>query len=116
LVDDGTYVPDAGDLVWLTLDPTQGHEQTGRRPALVLTPRFYNARTKLAVCCPLTTQIKGYPFEVHVDSASGVAGVVLVDQLKSLDWVTRRADRIGSVDDSVMTNVRTLLKTLLAIA
>lgn len=115
MVDDRTYVPDAGDLVWWTLDPTQGHEQMGRRPALVLTPRLYNARTKLAICCPLTTQIKGYPFEVRVDPASGSAGVVLVDQLKSLDWVTRRADRIGSVDESVMTRVRALLDALLAI-
>jgi mRNA interferase MazF len=116
LVSEAAYVPDAGDLVWLTLDPTRGHEQTGRRPALVLTPRAYNARTKLAVCCPVTAQIKGYPFEVRVDLASGAEGVVLVDQVKNFDWAARRADPIGRVDQRVMTTVRELLKALLAIA
>ena len=109
----GGYVPDIGDVVWLTLDPTQGHEQRGRRPALILTPLQYNARTSLAVCCPITNQVKGYPFEVPVSGDPTVSGVVLVDQVKSLDWVTRQADLMGRVDHATLDGVRTLLKTLL---
>ena len=110
----GGYVPDAGDVVWLTLDPTEGHEQRGRRPALVLTPLRYNARTSLAVCCPMTNQIKGYPFEVVAAGDSAVSGgVILVDQVKSLDWVTRHADLMGRVEPATLGNVRGLLKTLL---
>lgn len=108
------YVPDIGDIVWLTLDPTQGHEQAGRRPALVLTPKQYNAKTNLAVCCPVTNRSKNYPFEIPLDAASGVTGVVLVDQVKSLDWVERRADLMGSVGDVTLDAVRQMLKTLLA--
>ncbi len=107
------YIPDAGDLVWLTLDPTSGHEQRGRRPALVLTPRTYNDRTHLALCCSVTSSAKGYPFEVALDAATGVTGVVLADHVKSLDWLTRRAERISHVDDRTLHSVRTLLKVLL---
>lgn len=110
----GAYAPDTGDVVWLTLDPTKGHEQRGRRPALILTPLQYNARTSLAVCCPMTNQIKGYPFEVVVAGDPAVTGgVILVDQVKSLDWLTRRADLMGRVDHATLNSVRALLKTLL---
>lgn len=109
----GTYVPDIGDIAWLTLDPTKGHEQAGRRPALILTPQQYNARTNLAVCCPVTNKAKGYPFEVPVDAASGVTGVVLVDQVKSMDWVQRQASLMGRVNGATLDAVRVLLKTLL---
>ena len=109
---EGRYTPDTGDVVWLTLDPTVGHEQQGRRPALILTPRAYNARTSLAVCCPVTNQAKGYPFEVAI-KGQNVTGVVLVDQVKRLDWVTRRADLKGTVDQGTLSDVRALLKTLL---
>src|SRR5918993_118928 len=85
------YVPDAGDLVWLTFDPQAGREQRGRRPALVLSPRVYNERTHLAIACPITSQIKGYPFEVAVANGP-VTGVVLADHVKSLDWHERRAE------------------------
>ena len=108
------YVPDVGDIVWLTLDPSKGHEQTGRRPALVLTPKGYNARTSLAVCCAVTNVSKGYPFEVPVNPAAGVTGVVLVDQIKSLDWVRRNAARVGEADAPTLNNVRAVLETLLA--
>ena len=108
------YVPDVGEVVYLTLDPTKGHEQAGRRPALVLTPRRYNARTALVVCCPMTMQVKGYPFEVPVTGVGAVAGgVVLADQVKSLDWVQRRASLLGRVDDATLARVRALLKALL---
>lgn len=85
------YVPDRGDVVWLTLHPQAGHEQAGRRPAVVLSPRHYNARVGLALFCPVTSKQKGYPFEVTLPEGIPVAGVVLADQIKSLDWRARRA-------------------------
>ena len=84
------YVPEAGDIVWLEFDPQAGHEQAGHRPALVLSPAAYNAKKGLMVCCPLSTQIKGYPFEVQT-LTDGKPGVVLSDQVKSLDWRARKA-------------------------
>jgi mRNA interferase MazF len=79
-------VPDAGDLVWLTFDPQAGHEQRGRRPALILSPRVYNAKARLALACPITSQVKGYPFEVELPAAGTITGVVLADHVKNLDW------------------------------
>lgn len=84
------YVPDRGDVVWLTFNPQAGHEQAGRRPAVVLSPRAYNARVGLALFCPVTSKVKGYPFEVTLSSP--VNGVALADQIKSLDWRERRAE------------------------
>lgn len=109
-----TYVPDAGDVVWLEFDPQAGHEQAGHRPALVLSPASYNVKTGLMVCCPLSTQIKGYPFEVmaHVD---GQGGVVLADQVKSLDWKVRRAKKKGTLEEAVLAEVRAKVKALLLI-
>lgn len=89
-----TYVPERGDVVWLTLDPQAGHEQAGRRPAVVLSPALYNRKSGLAVFAPVTTQVKGYPFEVIIPSGLPVTGAVLADQLKSLDWRARKALRI----------------------
>lgn len=82
----GAYIPERGDAVWITLDPQAGHEQAGRRPALVLSPSAYNGRVGLALLCPITSQVKGYPFEVPLPAGLGVAGVVGADQVKSLDW------------------------------
>jgi mRNA interferase MazF len=110
----GTYVPDAGDVVWLEFDPQAGHEQAGRRPALVMSPSTYNGKTGLMVCCPLSTKIKGYPFEV-LTQVDGQAGVVLSDQVKSLDWKIRRARKKGSVPESVLLDVRGRIKALLLI-
>ncbi len=107
------YVPESGDVVWLEFDPQAGHEQAGHRPALVLTPARYNGRTGLMICCPMTTQIKGYPFEVRVDIA-GEKSVVLADQVKSLDWKARRARKKGTVPSEALTHVRAMLKALLA--
>ena len=109
-----TYVPDAGDVVWLEFDPQAGHEQAGRRPALVMSPSSYNGKTGLMVCCPLSTKIKGYPFEV-LTQIDGQAGVVLSDQVKSLDWKIRRARKKGSVPESVLLDVRGRIKALLLI-
>ncbi len=85
------FVPGRGDIVWLQFTPHAGHEQAGRRPALVVSPREYNRRVGLALLCPITSQVKGYPFEVALPSGLGVEGVVLADQIKSLDWRVRDA-------------------------
>ncbi len=97
-----SYVPSRGDLVWLQFDPRAGHEQTGRRPALVISPSAYNRRVGLALCCPVTSHAKGYPFEVSLPDGLGVRGVVLSDQIKNLDWRVREARRIGSAPDDVV--------------
>jgi len=89
-----SYVPDAGEILWISFDPQAGSEQAGHRPAVVLSPAAYNAKTSLMVCCPMTTQIKNYPFEVVISGASPSA--VLADQVKSLDWRKRRATRKGT--------------------
>ncbi len=106
------YVPDAGDVVWLEFNPQAGHEQSGRRPALVLSPAAYNGKTGLIVGCPMTTQVKGYPFEVEVVQ-DGVASAVLSDQVKSLDWKARKARKNGAVSGEAMVQVRAKLKALL---
>lgn len=86
------YVPDRGDVVWITLRPQAGHEQIGRRPAMVVSPRAYNGKVGLALFCPITSQVKGYPFEVALPPGLSVNGVVLADQVKSLDWRARKAE------------------------
>lgn len=108
------YVPDSADVVWLDFDPQAGHEQAGHRPALVISPAIYNAKAGLMVCCPMTTRIKGHPFEVLAE-VDGVACAVLSDQVKSLDWQVRRARKKASVPASVMVEVRAKIKALLAI-
>lgn len=99
------YVPARGDFVWLQFAPQAGHEQAGHRPALVVSPREYNRKTGLAIFCPLTTHVKGYPFEVRIPAGLQLAGVVLSDQLKSLDWRARRARFIESAPDAVVSEV-----------
>jgi mRNA interferase MazF len=105
------YVPDAGDVVWLNFTPQAGHEQAGRRPALVLSPAAYNDKTSLMICCPLTTQIKSYPFEVLV--AGTTPGAVLADQVKSLDWRRRKATRKGVVSAEELADVRAKIVALI---
>ena len=113
LVANPAYVPDRGDLIWLDFDPQAGKEQAGRRPALVLSPLRYNRTVRLCLCCPITSQIKGYPFEVALPPGSDVGGVVLSDHLKSLDWQVRRATRSGRAGEAVVAEVLGKLKTIL---
>jgi mRNA interferase MazF len=110
------YVPDRGDLVWLSLTPQAGHEQAGRRPALVLSPAAYNGKVGLVLLCPVTSQVKGYPFEVPLPAGGVVGGVVLSDQLKSLDWRARRIEFAGSTPPEVVGDVLGKLATLLQLA
>lgn len=107
------YVPEAGDMVWLHFDPQAGHEQAGHRPALVLSPSAYNNKTGLMLCCPITTQIKGYPFEVTVGGDRAQA--VLADQVKCLDWGARKATRKGQVSSSELSDVRAKIGALIGI-
>jgi mRNA interferase MazF len=106
------YAPDRGDLVWLEFNPQAGHEQAGRRPALVISPGTYNRRVGLALFCPVTSQVKGYPFEVALPAGLPVGGVVLSDQVKSLDWRARKAKRIAKASPSVIDEVLGKLATL----
>lgn len=107
------YVPERGDLVWLTFDPQAGHEQAGRRPALILSPKIYNQKAGLALACPISTRVKGYPFEVVIPAGSEITGVVLSDHLKSLDWKARGAERAGRaplpVIEAVLAKIAPLL-------
>ena len=107
--------PDQGDVVWLNHDPQAGHEQAGHRPALVLSPKAYNAATGLMLCCPVTTQVKGYPFEVELIGVRGMKGVILSDQLRSLDWEAHGAKKAGKAADDVLTDVLAKLKVLLTV-
>jgi mRNA interferase MazF len=109
------YVPDAGDLVWLTFDPQAGHEQRGRRPVLILSPRSYNAKARLAIACPVTTQVRGYPFEVELPPLGAITGVVLADHVKNLDWKARRAVFKAKAPAEVLTDVRERLRPLLGL-
>jgi mRNA interferase MazF len=107
-----SYVPDRGDAVWIQFNPQAGHEQAGRRPALVLSPGSYNSKVGLAVFCAITSQIKGYPFEVPV-RGERIDGVVLSDQVKSLDWRIRKADFIERLPESMTAEVLQKLAVLL---
>lgn len=107
------WVPDRGDAVWLAFDPQAGHEQAGRLPALVLSPALYNERAGLALLCPITSRVKGYPFEVVVPPGDGLEGVVLADQVKSLDWRVRGASLIRRLPEPVVTEVLDRLAVLL---
>ena len=98
-------IPDRGDVVWLEFNPQAGSEQAGHRPALVISPRSYNRKVGLALVCPVTSRVKGYPFEVELPRGLQAEGVILCDQLKSLDWRARGATHLGSVPDSVMQEV-----------
>jgi mRNA interferase MazF len=111
-----TYVPDRGDAVWIMFNPQAGHEQAGRRPAVVLSPAAYNGRVGLAILCPLTNQIKGYPFEVILPTGLTVTGAILSDQVKSLDWRARNASFICTLPPATITEVLQKLNTLISIA
>ena len=109
------YCPKRGDVVWLTFTPQAGHEQAGHRPALTLSPESYNKKVGLALFCPITSQIKGYPFEVPISAGLKASGVVLADQVKSLDWQARSARLCGKVPESVVSEVLNKLGVLLSL-
>jgi mRNA interferase MazF len=113
MVAEGAYVPDRGDVVWITLNPQAGYEQSGRRPAVVLSPASYNGKTGLAVMCPVTAQIKGYPFEVVLPDGLTVTGAVLSDQVKSLDWRERQASFVAVLPPAIMSRILGRLDALL---
>ena len=106
-----SYIPDTGDIVWVNFNPQEGREQSGFRPAVVLSPSIYNAKTSLMVCCPMTTQIKNYPFEVLIGSDRPAA--VLADQVKSLGWRKRRARRKGAISPDELAEVRAKIRALI---
>ena len=107
-----SYVPDRGDVVWINFSPQAGHEQAGRRPAIVISPRGYNKPAGLALFCPVTNRAKGYPFEVRLPDSAPVTGVVLVDQVRNLDWHERDAEFIGELDIETLTEVLARLQLL----
>ena len=111
----GEFVPDRGDLIWIEFMPQAGHEQSGRRPALVLSPKSYNIPRGLVIVCPISNRVGGYDFEVAFRSESGISGVVLSDQIKSLDWRARYAQHIGKTSPDLMNEVLENISTLLEI-
>jgi mRNA interferase MazF len=106
------YIPNRGDVVWITFNPQAGHEQAGRRPALVLSPVSYNSKVGLAILCPITSQIKGYPFEVLIPVGLKISGAILSDQLKSLDWKVRQAELVCKLPSETVDEVLQKLSTL----
>jgi mRNA interferase MazF len=107
------WAPDRGDVVWISMDPSRGHDKSGRRPAAVLSPVAYNERVGLALMCPITSRVKGYPFEVPLPEGAGVEGVILSDLMKSLDWRARGAELAGRLPDETITAVVQRVSTLL---
>ncbi len=107
----GTYIPDRGNIVWLDFNPAQGHEQKGRRPALVVSSKKYNEKSGLVLVCPITSRVKGYPFEI-VFQTKMVSGAILTDQIRSVDWMQRNAKKITSVSEVVMSEVQEYIKKL----
>ncbi len=106
-------IPDRGDIVWLSFDPQSGREQSGRRPALVISPLEYNRKTELAIICPITSQVKGYPFEVKIPDNIEISGVILSDQIKSLDWKTRKAELICKLPKEALQETINKINALL---
>ena len=107
-----SYIPERGDAVWLSFNPQMGHEQSGRRPAIVLSPAAYNRKVGLAIFCPITNQIKGYPFEVLIPHGLTVTGAILSDQVKSVDWRAREVELIAKLPEAVIIEVQKKLRTL----
>jgi mRNA interferase MazF len=108
------YVPSRGDVVWMSLSPQAGREQAGRRPAVVLSPASYNRKVGLAICCPITSRVKGYPFEVLIPAGSAVTGAILSDQVRNLDWRARKAELACRLSRETIAEALGKLGTLLA--
>jgi len=111
----GDYCPDGGDLVWIDLSPTLGHEQSGHRPAIVLTSLQYNVRSGLCIICPITSRARGYPFEVAVPDGHAISGIILVDQVRSVSWEQRYVKMAGAAPVKLLDEVRERLAALLQI-
>jgi mRNA interferase MazF len=109
----GRYVPDRGDLVWLSFSPQSGHEHAGRRPAICLSPKEYNAKTNLGIFCPITSKIKNYPFEVKLPDGLPIKGAILADQVRNLDWKARNAEFVAKAPSEVLEEVLDLIHLLL---
>ena len=107
------YTPKRGDAVWIDMNPQSGHEQAGRRPALIVSPGFYNKKAGLALLCPITNQMKGYPFEIVIPQGLNVSGAILSDQIKSFDWKTRRAEFIQKIPEHIVLAVLKKIHKLL---
>lgn len=107
------YLPERGDLVWIDFDPQIGREQAGRRPAVVLSPGFYNSKSTLAWICPITSKAKGYPFEVPLPKSGAIQGVALTDQLRSLDYQKRRIEFAGRISPDLCDEIRARARRLL---
>ncbi len=107
------YIPEKGDIVWIEMNPQAGHEQAGKRPAIVLSPKAYNEKVGLALFCPITTQIKGYPFEVIIPKGYRISGAILSDQIKSLDWKARKVSFACKIDAAVIQDAVAKLNSLL---
>lgn len=111
----GRYIPERGDIVWLEFNPQAGYEQAGHRPALVVSPKAYNEKVGLALFCPITSNVKGYPFEVVLPERHKVSGAILSDQIKSLDWRVRKAKRLACAPKDVLKEVLAKIHTLLGL-
>lgn len=106
------YIPDRADIIWINFNPVRGHEQKGKRPACVISPKLYNQKSGLALVCPITSHEKGYPFEVTV-SVKNIQGALLVDQLRSIDWIERKVAKVGKVSASTFLEIQEKLKVLI---
>lgn len=106
-----SYIPDRGDIIWLEFDPQKGHEQKGRRPGIVLSKKEYNQKSNLAIICPITSKIKGYPFEVRINSI--IQGVILSDQIRSIDWKSRNAAFIEKISEEILNEILENINLLL---
>ena len=113
MVKNKSYIPNKGDLLWLEFSPQSGHEQSGRRPALCISPEIYNQRVGLAIFCPITSVVKGYPYEVLLPSTVSIKGVILSDQVKSLDWQSRQIIFIEKLPGNILSDVLAKLHTLI---
>ncbi len=112
---DKNYIPDRGDLVWTNFNPQAGHEQAGRRPAVVISPLSYNKKVGLAILCPVTSKIKGYPFEVNIPIGFDITGVILSDQVKNMDWKVRQTSLINKLPQNTILEILKKLDTLIGI-
>lgn len=108
------YIPEQGDLIWIQFNPQAGHEQAGTRPAIIISPSSYNGTVGLALMCPITSKIKGYPFEVRLPAKFKITGAILSDQIKNLDWRARKAEFISKAPHEIISEVISKIKTIIA--